>query len=183
MLLSINLYSSDKIRGMFTTLSVGPRLPIGAFSEKVNIGYGFELELSYTDNGYLPIFIYGKLGYDQFIGAQGYYQKTDYSNFSSAMVPISVGARYYFSPVIENVVLILPIVEVAGKFIIFQNLHQFKSGSLRNNYLEEGTLFGFNVGVGVSMFLAEATLSYNFQQNYDYLSFDLKVRLPLFISF
>ena len=54
---TVNVQSSDKARGMFLSFAVGPRVPMGVFSERVLLGYGFNLEMSYTDNEYLPIFL------------------------------------------------------------------------------------------------------------------------------
>ena len=39
---------ADKAEGVFLGVAVGPRLPIGEFSNTSEIGYGFNLEISYT---------------------------------------------------------------------------------------------------------------------------------------
>jgi len=38
------------------------------------------------------------------------------------------------------------------------------------------------LGAGVSMFLIEAVASYHWYEDNQYLSFDLKLRLPMFVS-
>ena len=172
----------DKARGLFIAFGVGPRLPINYFANSSDLGYGFNVELSYTDDEYLPIFLFGKIGFDQFPGSQEYYETSDLSNYSTNALPINLGARYYFPPLVENIVLFMPIVEVSFDYTYFQKLHQFKAASGKSNYLEDISKFGFSVGTGLSMFMMEVLASYNYFQTNQYFSVDLKVRLPLYIS-
>ena len=172
----------DEARGVFISFGVGPRLPINSFANSTSIGYGLDMEVSYTDNEFLPLFLYGKIGFDQYPGAQSYYETTDYSNYSTSALPVCLGARYYFHPLVENVVLFMPVVELWADYTYFQKLHQFKPESGNSNYLEDISKYGFSAGAGLSMFLLEIMLSYNFNQTNQYLSLDLKVRLPLYIS-
>jgi hypothetical protein len=176
-------YASDKARGTFLAIGVGPRIPAFDFNSTTMIGYGFNVEVAYTNNEYLPLFFFGKVGFEQFPGAQSFYQVSTYSHFSTTLLPLSFGARYYLSPILQNIVLILPSIEVSANLTVFQKLHQFKVSSGKNNFLEEGSKLGFSVGVGASMFLVEMLASYNYLQNNQYLSFDMKVRLPLYVSF
>ncbi|HOJ17102.1 MAG: hypothetical protein GX452_12330 [Ignavibacteriales bacterium] len=179
---SNSIEASDKARGMFVSFGVGPRVPLGIFSERVLLGYGFNLEMSYTDNEYLPIFIFGGVGFEQYPGSQDFYQGSDYSQYSTNLLPFHIGARYYLPPLMENIVLILPLVEVSASLTVFQNSHEFKPASLRNNFIEDGSKAGFSIGAGASMFLMEALASYHWYKDYQYLSFDLKVRIPMFVS-
>jgi len=174
---------ADKARGVFIAFGVGPRLPISTFANSTDLGYGFNLEISYTDNEYLPFFIFGKIGFEQFPGSQDFYQATDYSNFSTNSIPINGGIRYYFPPLLENIVLFIPIIEASFNFAYYQKLHEFKPSSGRNNFLEENSKIGFSVGGGISMFMMEILAAYNYFQTNQFISIDLKVRLPLFISF
>lgn len=172
----------DKARGFFIAVGVGPRMPIGSFSNSSSIGSGFDVELSYTDDQYLPVFFFAKVGFDQYPGSQQFYQVSDYANFSTDALPLNLGIRYYFPPLMENIVLFMPIVEASFDYTFYQKLHQFKIGSGRSNYLEDESKIGFSAGVGLSMFMLEIVTSYNFFQSNQYLSIDLRVRLPLFIN-
>ncbi len=174
---------AEKARGFFVSIGVGPRLPIGSFSNQSDLGYGVNLEFSYTDNEYLPIFIYAKAGYEQYPGSAEFYQTSEYNNLSTTSFPVVLGLRYYFSPLTENVVLFMPMVEVSAVYNFFSRVHQFKPGSGRNNFTEEVSKFGFNAGVGISMFLVEIILNYNYFQSLQFVGVDLRVRLPLYISF
>ena len=176
-------HASDKARGTFLAVGFGPRLPAFDFNSTTMLGYGFNVEIAYTNNEYLPIFLFGKVGFEQFPGAQSFYQTSTYSHFSTSLLPLSFGARYYFSPILQNIVLILPNIEISANLTVFQKLHQFKVSSGKNNFLEEGSKLGFSIGVGASMFLVEMLASYNYLQNNQYLSLDMKVRLPLYVSF
>src|ERR1017187_7584158 len=73
----------DKAEGVFLAIGVGPRLPVGVFANSSDLGYGFNLELSYTNTEYVPLFLFAKVGYETYPGSQSYYQQTDYSNFST----------------------------------------------------------------------------------------------------
>lgn len=168
--------------GFFFGVGVGPRLPIGDFASNTDVGYGFNLEFSYTDNEFLPVFIYTTIGYEQYPGSQNFYRETDYSNFNTSSLPLNFGIRYYFPPLAENIVLFMPILQASGSYTYFQKLHEFKPGRGKTNYLEETSKFGFSVGVGISMFMLEMLASYNYLESNQFVGFDLRVRIPIFIS-
>ena len=186
LIISGNVFSGEipasKAVGIFISAGVGPRLPIGQFASSTDLGYGFNIETSYTDSDYLPFFIFARLGYEQFPGSQDFYQQTAYSNYSTMIVPASLGIRYYFSPLAENVVLFIPVVEASASFTYFQVLNEFKLDAGRNNFKDELWKVGGTVGVGLSMFLLEIMANYTYYDSNQYLSFNLSIRLPLFIN-
>jgi hypothetical protein len=174
---------AEKARGVFISFGVGPRLPINYFSNSSDLGYGFDVEFSYTDNEYLPFFLFAKVGYEQFPGSQDYYKITDYSNYSTTAVPLNLGIRYYFAPLLEKVVLFMPVVEISATYAYYQKLHQFKPSADRANFTETNSKIGISGGVGISMFMMEIMATYNYFQTNQYIGFDLRIRLPLFISY
>lgn len=184
---AINSFATDppatRAQGVFLAFGVGPRLPLGDFSTSTDIGYGFNIELSYTDNEFLPVFLFANIGFEQYPGAQSFYQETDYSNFSTNSIPINVGARYYFSPLVEQVVLLIPIIELSASYTYTQELNEFKFDSGRNNFKEQFSKFGVTGGVGISMFLMEIIAAYHYFESNQYVSFDLRIRIPLFINY
>lgn len=183
LILNISSFSADKAQGFFISFGVGPRLPLSKFSSSTDIGYGFNLEISYTDNNFVPLFLFTKLGFEQYPGSSSYYESTDYSNFSTTVVPINTGLRYFFPPLLESVFLLIPLAEVSASFGYIKELHQFKLGTGRSNFINEKYNFGFSAGIGVSMFLMEILASYNFFPGNQFVSADLKIRLPLIVIF
>lgn len=186
-LFSANIFGTDppaeKAQGIFLAFGVGPRLPLADLSNSTDLGYGFNAEIAYTDNEVLPFFVFANLGIEHYPGSQSFYQETQYSNLSTYAFPLHLGIRYYFSPLLEQIVLIIPIVELSASLTYFDKLHEFKSGSGINNFKEETTKFGASAGVGISMFLMEIIASYNYIESNQFVSADLKVRIPLFINF
>jgi hypothetical protein len=174
---------SSKATGFFLAFGVGPRVPIGNFANTSILGYGVDVEFSYADNEILPVFLFATLGFEQYPGSQDFFQETNYSNFHTNALPINVGARYYFAPMLENIVLLMPIIQVSASYTYYEKLHEFDSGTGRNNYLEDNSKFGFSVGAGVSMFMMELLAAYNYNPQDQFLSLDLKVRIPLYINF
>lgn len=174
---------SSKATGFFVAFGVGPRMPIGDFSNTTDIGYGVNVEFSYTDNEFLPVFLFGNIGYEQYPGSQNYFQETDYSNFHTNALPVNIGARYYFAPLLENIVLLMPIVQASASYTYYQTLNEFDQNSGKNNFLENESKFGFSAGAGISMFIMELLASYNYMPSNQFISIDLKVRIPLYISF
>ena len=182
-IINLNAAPAEKARGIFLAIGVGPRLPVSSFSNQSDLGYGFNLEVSYTDNEYIPIFLFAKVGVEQYPGSPDFYQTSDYTNLSTTSFPLHMGMRYYFSPIVENVVLLIPIMEVSAVYTFFSRLHQFKPESGRNNSTEEISKLGLSAGGGFSMFLMELLLTYTYFENIQFVSFDIKVRLPLFINY
>ncbi len=170
-------------KGLFMAIGVGPRFPIGDMSDIQNIGVGTDVTFLYTDNKWLPIFFYSTFGYHHFPGRQNFYKVSDYSSFSSNVLVISPGVRYYFKPIIESVVLLMPIVDVGLNWALFEKSHQFKIGSGKNNYVEEVTKFGFHAGAGFSMFILDVITYYNYFPQNQYLSFNLRANIPIFVKF
>ncbi len=173
----------EKARGFFVAFAVGPIFPLGYFANSTDLGYGFNVEFSYTDDEYLPVFLFCKVGFDQFPGSQQFYEITDYSNYSTNALPVNLGARYYFPPIVKNVVLIMPMIEASANYMYMEKLNQFKPATGKSNYLEDISKFGFSVGTGVSMFLMEILANYNYYYSNQFISLELKVRLPLYINF
>jgi len=176
-------FGSDKAKGFFVSFGVGPRFPISNFATSTDVGYGFNLEFSYTDNEFIPFFLFAKFGYEQYPGSQGYYESTDYSSFSTTNVPLNAGIRYYFSPLLESAFLLIPLAEVSASFSYLKELHEFKLTSGKSSFYDEKYNFGFSAGLGVSMFLMEILASYNYFENNQFISADLKLRLPLLVIF
>ncbi len=174
---------SSKATGFFIAFGVGPRIPIGDFSNTTDLGYGVNVEFTYTDNEYLPVFLFANIGFEQYPGSQNFFQESDYSNFHINSIPINIGARYYFSPLLENIVLLMPIVQVSAAYTYYQTLNEFDQNSGRNNFLENENKFGFSAGAGISMFMMELLASYNYMPKNQFISVDLKVRIPLYINF
>jgi len=183
LLLSPAASAQDRATGIFVAFGVGPRLPISDFSRSTEVGYGLNVELAYTDNEFLPVFLFGKLGFEQYPGSQNFYEATSYSNFATTSIPLHAGARYYLKPLLENVMLFMPYIELAAAFNYYSKLHQFKTGSGRSNYTEDNIKTGGSAGLGLSMFLMEILVSYNYFLNNQFISLDLKVRLPLYITY
>ena len=173
---------ASKAVGVFVAAGVGPRLPIGEFSTSTDLGYGLNIEASYTDSDHLPFFVFARLGYEQFPGSQDFYQETDYSNYSTTIIPASLGVRYYFDPLVESVLLLIPVIEGSVSYTFFQVLNEFKADAGRSNYREDLWKFGGTVGAGFSMFILEIMANYTYYESNQYLSFNLNVRLPLYVS-
>jgi hypothetical protein len=173
---------ASKAVGIFVGAGVGPRLPIGDFSKSTDLGYGLNIEASYTDSDHLPFFIFTRLGYEQFPGSQDFYQGSDYSNYSTTIIPASLGIRYYFGPLVESVVLLMPILEGSVSYTYFQVLNEFKVDVGRSNYREDLWKFGGTIGAGFSMFILEIMANYTYYESNQYLSFNLNLRLPLYVS-
>ena len=173
---------AGKVVGVFLSASVGPRIPLGQFANSTDLGYGLNIESSYTDSEHLPFFIFARLGYEQFPGSTDFYQESDYSNYSTTIIPISIGIRYYFNPLLESIVLLIPVIEGSASYTYFSVLNEFKSESGRSNFKDKSWKFGGTIGAGVSMFILEIMANYTYYESNQYLSFNLSVRLPLFIN-
>jgi hypothetical protein len=186
LLINMPLFAQLKFgeaKGLFMAIGVGPRIPIGSMAENQNIGVGSEVTFSYTDNQFIPFFLYSSIGFQHFPGRQDFYKASDYSSFSSNVLTISPGIRYYFKPILESVVLLMPIVDAGASWALFEKLHQFKIDSGKNNYVEEASKFGFHIGAGFSMFILDVITYYNYFPANQYFSFNLKANIPIFVKF
>ncbi len=173
-------FQLGEARGLFFSIGVGPKIPIGNFSATNDLGVGFDLTASYTDNQFLPIFFNLKLGYQTFPGSTKMYKTTDYASFTTNEFVVMPGIKFYFPPVITDELLIMPVAEVGPSLGLIFNTHVFKSASSRTNFDETETNFGFHLGGGLSMFFLEGILSYHFFPDNQAISFDLRVKIPVF---
>lgn len=163
-------------------IEVGPRFPIGNFADDQNIGVGADVTFSYTDNEFLPVFLYTSIGYQHYPGKQDLYKKSDYSSFSSNVLIIAPGIRYYFKPIMENIVLLMPIIDIGAEYALFEKWHQFKIDSGKQNYVEEVSKIGFHVGAGFSMFILDVITYYNYLPKNQYFSFNLRATIPIYVT-
>lgn len=170
-------------RGLFMAVGVGPRFPIGAYADNRNIAVGFDVSFAYTDNEVLPVFLYTKFGYQHYPGKQGLYKVSAYSSFSTNMISIEPGIRFFFPPIIEQDFLLMPMVEGGINWALFENYHQFKVESGKDNYVEELSKLGFHIGFGFSLFIMDVMSYLNvYPDGYQYLSLDLRIRIPIFVK-
>ncbi len=173
-------FQLGEARGIFVSVGVGPKIPIGNFSATNDIGVGFDFTASYTDNQFLPIFFNLKLGYQTFPGATKMYKTSDYASFTTNEFFVMPGIKFYFPPFVTDELLIMPIAEIGPSLGLFYNTHVFKSTSNRVNFDETITKFGFHLGAGISMFFLEGIFSYHFFQDSQIISFDLRIQIPVF---
>lgn len=172
-----------KANGLFLAVGVGPRFPVGAFSNTSKLGYGFDVELSYTDNELLPVFIFLKSGFESYPGSQDFYRTSNYSNFSTNVFPVKLGVRYFLAPLLESQALLMPILELSGSYGLFHTLNEFKTGTGITDYTDEQSKFGFTASAGFSAFMLELLASYNYFSSNQFFSLDLKVRFPIFLQY
>lgn len=176
------LFTPGQAQGLFMSVGVGPKIPIGDYSDTHNMGVGFDFTFSYTDNNLAPLFAYVKTGYQHFPGRQNYYKTSDHSSISTNVIFVYPGARIFLPPVIEQEFLLMPVVEVGASWGWFQTYHQYKIDAGKSNYTEDDTKWGIHMGVGFSMFLLDVLTYYNYFHNHQYLSFDLRLRIPIFVK-
>ncbi len=174
-------FQLGEARGLFVSVGVGPKIPIGNFSATNNLGIGFDFTFSYTDNQYSPLFFDLKLGYQNFPGSTKMYKTTDYASFATSEFLIMPAIKFYFPPFITDEILIMPVAHVGPSMGVIFNTHVFKTTSGKTNYDETLTKFGFHIGGGISMFFLEGVLSYHFLPDYQVISLDLRVQIPLFV--
>jgi len=179
---SAQLLKLGQAKGLFLSVGVGPRVPIFTFSDRFKIGSGVDFSMSYTDNEILPVFFYAKIGFQHHPGKQEFYAVSDYSSISSSMITFDAGVRFYFPPIIRNFVILMPVAE--GGFALSNSsvFHQFKSGTNKPDVDENITKAGFQFAGGFSMFLMDVMLTYNYFPDNQYLSFDLRIRIPIFVQ-
>ncbi|RMD50474.1 MAG: hypothetical protein D6830_02610 [Ignavibacteria bacterium] len=176
------LIKLGEARGLFFSIGVGPRLPLGDFSINQNLGMGVNAGLSYTDNNFLPVFFFGKIGYQHYPGSQKFYKKSDYASFSSNVFLAEGGIRFYLKPLIENVAILMPFVEGGLSIAVFEKWHDFKDGTGKADFTETTAKTGFNLGAGLSVFLLEVVGQYHYLYKNQFLSLDLKIRIPIFFK-
>lgn len=180
------IFSSSSIaqlgqaKGLFFSLGLGPKIPIGEYSVTNGLGIGLDLTFSYADNRILPFFLYTKLGYQHYPASNNLINSSDYASYMTNEYLVLPGIRYYFAPMVEDEILLMPIIEVGLSVGFFNNSHVFKTDSNKSDFTETLTKFGFHVGGGFSMFLLEATLNYFFFSDNHSLSLDLRIQIPVF---
>jgi hypothetical protein len=175
-------FKFGEAKGLFMGIEVGPRFPLGEFSDEQNIGIGANAVFSYTDDEFIPFFLYATIGYMHFPGKQSLYKQTDYSSLSSNVLIFKSGIRYYFKPILENIVLLMPIIDIGAEYSFFEKLHQFKTNSGKQNFIEDSHKFGFHIGAGFSMFILDVITYYNYLPGNQYISFNLRATIPIYVN-
>lgn len=169
-------------KGLFLTIGVGPRFPIGELGTQQTIGAGFDVILSYTDNKLAPLFFYLNIGYQNHPGDYDFYKVSDHSSISTNIASFHIGTRYFFEPIIKDMFLLMPILEGGVTYSYVEKYHQYKIDTRRNDNLESLSKFGFHFGGGLSFFLMDIIATYNYLNSNQYFSFDLRLTIPLAIT-
>ena len=169
-------------QGIFLTVGVGPRFPVGEFGNQQSIGAGFDAMISFTDIELAPLFFYLNIGYQNHPGDYDYYKVTDLSSISSNIISFNTGGRFFFNPIIEDMILLMPIIEGGITYAYIEKYRQFKIDSGRNDKLAGSSQLGFHLGAGLSFFLMDVIASYNYLQSNQFLSVNLRLTIPLAIT-
>ncbi|HPN36827.1 MAG TPA: hypothetical protein PL041_00400 [Melioribacteraceae bacterium] len=164
------------------SVGIGPRIPVAEFSENRTLGMGLEVELSYTDISFLPVFFYTKAGFQHFPGKQSFYKISDLSSISTNLYSLSPGVRLYLEPISDKMVLLMPVLEMGLTANYLQTFNYYKTGVNKTNFTERKINFGFHAGIGFSMFMLDVMAQYNHVPSAQYISFDLNLRIPIFAT-
>lgn len=176
------LYNPGDASGVFLTVGVGPRFPIGELGSQHTIGAGFDVQLSYTDNKLAPLFFYFDLGYQNHPGDYDFYKISDHSSITSNIVSFHLGSRYFMEPLLEDMILLMPIIEGGITYAYVEKYHQYKIDSGKSDKLQGVSNLGFHVGGGISFFLMDLIATYNYLNSHQYISFNLRLTIPLAIT-
>lgn len=174
--------SPSDVSGIFLTIGVGPRFPIGNLGKQQTIGAGFDAMISYTDNNFAPYFFYLNIGYQNHPGDYDYYKISDNSSLTTNIVSFHFGARYFFEPLIKDVFLLMPILEGGLTYGYVEKYNQYKFGTGKNDVLKSYSKFGAHIGGGLSFFLMDVIATYNYLENNQYFSLNLRLTIPMAIT-
>jgi hypothetical protein len=169
--------------GLFMSVAVGPRFPVGALASTHTYGIGFDFGFAYGDNKIIPVFFFAKIGYQNFQGSQDYYRKSDHSGISTDMIYLNGGIRYYFPPVIKQFLIVMPVIDAGVMFAYTETLHQYRLEFQKNSVYEDAPRFGFQIGGGVSMFILDILAHYNYLQKNQFISIEIRARVPIFVNY
>jgi len=169
--------------GLFMSVGIGPRFPVGALASTHTYGIGFDFGFSYGDNKIIPVFFFAKIGYQNFQGSQDYYRKSDHSGISTDMIFINGGIRYYFPPVIKEFLIVMPVIDASVMFAYSETLHQYRLEFQKNSVYEDFPRLGFQIGGGVSMFILDVLAYYNYLQKNQFISLEIRARVPIFVNY
>jgi len=170
-------FKLGEAKGLFLSFETGPRFPVGVFSETHNTGIGGNLTLSYTDTGVLPFFIYMRTGFQNNPAEQNFLSKSGLSSISTNIITINPGVRYYFPPVLDIGIILMPVIE--GGFTYKYSATQFCYGA-GSSSKEKKSGYGFHAGAGFSAFLMEVLVNYQYVKDFQTISVDIGVRIPLY---
>jgi hypothetical protein len=82
------------------------------------------VEFSYSDTDFLPIFLFANVGYEQYPSAK-LFSGNRVLHFHTNALPVNVGARYYFALLLENIVLPMPIVQASASYTYSHTLIEY----------------------------------------------------------
>ncbi len=169
-------------KGLFLSLGIGPRIPVGEFAKSHNLGIGFDVGVSYTDNFYIPVFFYGKIGYQHYPGLQNYYKISELSSISTNIICFDAGVRFYLPPIVKNIVVVMPIIEAGASYYFSSTFNQFKLSAGKLNFADDSSKFGFHIAGGVSVFLLDVMVHYTYLQKSQNMAVDMRLRIPLYLK-
>jgi hypothetical protein len=174
-------FKLGEARGLFLGMGVGPRIAVGDLSINHSMASGVEVILSYTDNRRIPFFVYSKAQFINFPSEFKDVLSGTVFELSSKVLSLQPGVRYFLPPISTQVVLLMPFVEGGMNLGVMLNKYQY-NGAFKSQYYDSSLHFGFHAGVGVSVFLMDALISYNYYYSYQFLGFTLRVRIPIFMK-
>jgi hypothetical protein len=176
------LDSSGDAQGVFFTVGVGPRFPIGDLGSEQTIGAGFDAMVSVTDNNIAPLFFYVNVGYQNHPGDYDFYKISEHSSITTNIISFHAGSKYFFEPIINDMFLLMPILEGGLSYAYVEKYHQYKIDSNKKDNLQGISKFGFHFGGGISFFLMDLVAIYNYFPGEQYFSLNVRLTIPVGIT-
>ncbi len=170
-------------KGLFMSISVGPKFPIGVMSEKFNAAPSFDFSISYTNTEFTPLFFYFTFGYQSHSGNFNFYKTTKHSSVTSNIFSLNLGGKYFFEPILDEGIIIMPVVELGATYGFIKEYYQYKIYLNLNDKLQNLSKFGGHIGVGISFFLLELMGTYCYLPQNQFFGINLKLTMPLTVSF
>lgn len=167
----------QEVSGVFVSPYVGIRLPIQEASKKYKTGFSFGGNLEYG-NSAIPFIIRLGFNYTSF-PQKGIYNQTYQS---SSITGVNLGFDYLITPLIASESIVAPFISADFNYNYIERQLIYYTYRFETD-LKIDQKFGFTLGAGISLFLVDFVVKYNFLIYEPYLSLDYKLRLPIYVSF
>ncbi len=174
-------FKLGQVRGLFLELGVGPTFPVGDFAVNHTLGSKIETAFSYADNDIFPIFVYGKIKYAMFQADFVEIINNPVYELSTQIISFEPGIRFYIPPFEKKVILLMPYIDTGFDVSYLIVTNQQTKGIIAQ-FTNNQAKMGLHLGVGVSMFLLDTGVEYNYHHGNQYLGLNVKLRLPIFIK-
>lgn len=165
------------IGGIFLSVGAGLNVPVADFFQNSSPAFGLLGRLEYSSTKIFPVIVGGEINYFVFNGNDEFKNTNLLTTFKTRYLSLGLNIEYSLSGFIKSTYSI-PFISVDVKYNIIKR--EISPATVLNNLPEKENRVSIGIGAGITLFIFDFYVKYNYMKTGATFGAYTKVKFPLF---